>query len=330
MIIHLESTEAAFKRMKSLFTSGQVTEIGGLRILDVHEAQTSGRRVYDRTRHGQSSDSDVLIATAFRRWTDDYLRGPDKSAPVEAVYPFVWMAPANVEIERDELPKGLAIRQCEPAREMRSVQNPESRIADSRSPLIALRTMAVEDILIVGNENEWFAPEDLKFGKRFHESDSDESNIGRSQFEAGWNRHSELVSGTDLQAYQAFAQFHAALAKRTTLLHRQSLLADCLGTLIMGYGKESRRIQTPTRRGLERARDFMEEHLAEKISLSQLAAIAGLSRYHFMRAFTHEFGLPPHAYQTSIRIAKVRQLLRAQVPMALIDVGFSDQSSTLR
>jgi hypothetical protein len=40
MIIHLESTEAGFKRMKALFDSGQVTEINGLKILSVSESRT--------------------------------------------------------------------------------------------------------------------------------------------------------------------------------------------------------------------------------------------------------------------------------------------------
>jgi hypothetical protein len=39
MIIHLESTEAGFKRMKSLFESGEVTEVNGLKILSVSESK---------------------------------------------------------------------------------------------------------------------------------------------------------------------------------------------------------------------------------------------------------------------------------------------------
>ena len=39
---------------------------------------------------------------------------------------------------------------------------------------------------------------------------------------------------------------------------------------------------------------YIEEHLAEPILLATLAELAGLSTYHFCRAFKQSFGLPPH------------------------------------
>jgi AraC family transcriptional regulator len=38
---------------------------------------------------------------------------------------------------------------------------------------------------------------------------------------------------------------------------------------------------------------YIEEHLAEPIALATLAELAGLSPYHFCRAFKQSFGLPP-------------------------------------
>ena len=71
---------------------------------------------------------------------------------------------------------------------------------------------------------------------------------------------------------------------------------------------------------------YIEEHLAEPILLATLAELAGLSTYHFCRAF----GLPPHRYHTSRRIEHAKTLL-AKPALSVTDigmtVGFSGTSS---
>ena len=42
--------------------------------------------------------------------------------------------------------------------------------------------------------------------------------------------------------------------------------------------------------------EFIEEHLAEEISLAALAELVNLSLFHFARAFKQSFGVPPHRY----------------------------------
>lgn len=56
-------------------------------------------------------------------------------------------------------------------------------------------------------------------------------------------------------------------------------------------------------------RDYIEQHLAEPISLGELAQRAALSEYHFARMFHTSFGLPPHRYLLARRLARARQLL---------------------
>src|SRR5258706_11072011 len=48
---------------------------------------------------------------------------------------------------------------------------------------------------------------------------------------------------------------------------------------------------------LVRARDALRQRYAQAVSLGELAALSGLSRYHLVRAFARGFGLTPHAYQ---------------------------------
>jgi AraC family transcriptional regulator len=81
---------------------------------------------------------------------------------------------------------------------------------------------------------------------------------------------------------------------------------------------------------------YMEDHLAEDISLLSLARLVQLSPYHFSRAFKQSFGLPPHRYLTSRRIERAKSLLmqrKLSVTEIGFEVGFSESgafSSTFR
>jgi AraC-like DNA-binding protein len=76
--------------------------------------------------------------------------------------------------------------------------------------------------------------------------------------------------------------------------------------------------------------DYIEENLAERISLAELAKLVRLSPYHVCRAFKESFGVPPHRYHTGRRIERAKALLAkpdcsvTEIGMA---VGFSETSS---
>ncbi len=65
---------------------------------------------------------------------------------------------------------------------------------------------------------------------------------------------------------------------------------------------------------------YIEEHLAEPISLCTLARLAGLSPYHFCRAFKRSLGLPPHRYHSNRRIEHAKLLLAQPAP-SVTDIG---------
>jgi AraC family transcriptional regulator len=80
----------------------------------------------------------------------------------------------------------------------------------------------------------------------------------------------------------------------------------------------------------KRVMDFMEEHLAEDISLTVLADLVRLSPYHFLRSFKRSFGEPPHRYCTGRRIERANALLanpRASITEIAFLVGFSGTSA---
>jgi AraC family transcriptional regulator len=58
-----------------------------------------------------------------------------------------------------------------------------------------------------------------------------------------------------------------------------------------------------------RLTQYIEEHLADEVSLASLAHLVQLSPYHFSRAFKQSFGVPPHRYLTDRRIERAKRLL---------------------
>jgi AraC-like DNA-binding protein len=84
---------------------------------------------------------------------------------------------------------------------------------------------------------------------------------------------------------------------------------------------------------MRRVSEYVETHLAESIDLAALAGIAGLSLYHFARAFKQSAGVTPHHYLVQQRIERAQELL-ARTELSLSEValatGFSDQSHFAR
>ena len=88
------------------------------------------------------------------------------------------------------------------------------------------------------------------------------------------------------------------------------------------------REKAPAERPLVRARELILDQLAENITLTSMAEVAGLSPYHLIRRFKQAYGQTPHAFQLDQRINRGKQLLKQG--QAIVDValqlGFADQS----
>ena len=60
---------------------------------------------------------------------------------------------------------------------------------------------------------------------------------------------------------------------------------------------------------LRRVLQFMAEHLENDIGLDEIAAVAGLSVFHFHRTFAKAMGTPPHRYLGQMRLERAKTLL---------------------
>lgn len=79
--------------------------------------------------------------------------------------------------------------------------------------------------------------------------------------------------------------------------------------------------------------EHIDAHLAERITLDQLARMAGLSTGHFSRAFKQTFGIPTHAYLIRQRVERAQSvMLSTQLPLSEVALacGLSDQAHFTR
>ena len=80
---------------------------------------------------------------------------------------------------------------------------------------------------------------------------------------------------------------------------------------------------------LRRITDWMRDHLADKFDLDRLAALAGLSKYHFGRLFKNALGQTPNRHHITQRMDTARRLLRETNKTALeiaLEVGYANAS----
>jgi AraC-like DNA-binding protein len=81
---------------------------------------------------------------------------------------------------------------------------------------------------------------------------------------------------------------------------------------------------------LRRVRDHIDLRFAEPITLSDLAALAGMSRFHLVRRFRAAYGETPIRYLSRRRIERAQDLLRyanLTVTEICMAVGYSSLGS---
>ncbi|WP_448624365.1 helix-turn-helix domain-containing protein [Geodermatophilus sp. URMC 64] len=103
--------------------------------------------------------------------------------------------------------------------------------------------------------------------------------------------------------------------------HAHVLFRECSGTGGLSLGQE------------RAVRDYVHEHLAETISLDDLAGVTGLSRFSFARKFRETSGTTPHGFVLRQRVERARTMLeRTDIPLPDVAAGcgFADQSHMTR
>jgi len=131
---------------------------------------------------------------------------------------------------------------------------------------------------------------------------------------------------------QHFAELFARLAaKLPDSLAQEESLIRLLARLLERHG-----IRRPALGGpapcVAKAIERLDSATEAQVSLAELAALSGVSRFQLLRGFARAMGITPHAYLLQRRVRLARQLLAAgQTPaQAAVSAGFADQSHMTR
>lgn len=117
----------------------------------------------------------------------------------------------------------------------------------------------------------------------------------------------------------------------------ERLVAESLTVAIVVHLLRQREQQLPRSRArslrLGEVLEYIHAHLADDMSLMDLASIAGVTVSHFNRQFKKATGRTPHQYILAERIEQAKHLIKTEnyslAEVALL-VGFSDQSHLTR
>jgi AraC-like DNA-binding protein len=115
-------------------------------------------------------------------------------------------------------------------------------------------------------------------------------------------------------------------------LAQEENLIRALVCLLRGHGARRPSYNSGPSPSIAKAVQRLDSAPDESVSLAELAALAGVSRFQLLRGFVREIGITPHAYLTQRRVCVAKQLLAAgETPApAAVEAGFADQSHMTR
>jgi AraC-like DNA-binding protein len=120
----------------------------------------------------------------------------------------------------------------------------------------------------------------------------------------------------------------------TSRLHQQETLMHLLASLLLFHTEHAGIVQQPDKEYpvARRAKDFLQAHYTEEVSLQTLAGVVNMSPFHLAHIFRQTVGMAPHAYQTKLRLAHARTLLAQGLDVGYVaqETGFFDQTHFTR
>ncbi|WP_411166469.1 Virulence regulon transcriptional activator VirF [Aeromonas sp. DSM 116730] len=136
----------------------------------------------------------------------------------------------------------------------------------------------------------------------------------------------DMTASRDPLLYQGLQHLHHQLVQAPDPLARE-VACHLFSRQLLARLTPARWDDRPPQH-LQRAAELMQDDSASPLSLSQLSAVAGLTPSHFVRAFSHHYGMTPHAYLLDRRIRHARTLLKQGQPLAEVALasGFADQA----
>ena len=139
----------------------------------------------------------------------------------------------------------------------------------------------------------------------------------------------------DPSMFRSLMNLYLKLEQNDSHLQQESEFISAMATLLERHSHKASARQTNTvkeDRKVEMIREYLKAGYNENISLSQLTELTNLDRFYLLRVFANKVGVPPHEFQTQLRIAHARELIRRghSLSDAALQTGFFDQSHLSR
>ncbi len=113
-------------------------------------------------------------------------------------------------------------------------------------------------------------------------------------------------------------------------LQQEETLLHLLAPLLLSHAQDAGALPQLGREhpAVKRTKEYLQAHFAQEIALQDLARVAYLSPFHLARIFRQAVGLPPHVYQTQLRLAHAKTLLAQGFDVSYVahETGFSSES----
>jgi AraC-like DNA-binding protein len=136
----------------------------------------------------------------------------------------------------------------------------------------------------------------------------------------------------DPEGVALFTAAHRALEDDNDPLAAEELLHRAYARCLARNGRVEIAAVGREHGPVARVKALLSDHHADDLTLTALAATAGLSRHHLIRAFRRETGFTPHAYLVNCRVDAAKTRLRRGESPADVAVmtGFCDQAHLTR
>src|SRR6185437_3502020 len=113
-------------------------------------------------------------------------------------------------------------------------------------------------------------------------------------------------------------------------LQQEETLLHLFASLLLSHTEDAYTLPQPgwEHPAIKHTKEYLQAHYTQEVSLQELAGVVNMSPFHLARVFRLVVGLPPHAYQTQLRLARARTLLAQGYEVGYVaqETGFFDQS----
>lgn len=195
-------------------------------------------------------------------------------------------------------------------------------------------------ILTRGESSRWYWMNDIEvshiyISQGFMEKVANE--VFNKDIERVFVDHFPIVNDPALSKLMATYEAESLSDEPGSALYAQALAVQMCIHLIRQYVRcDVRNVATPrlSNTKLDVLQAFIDAHLSSPITVKDMATVVDLSPSYFVRLFGTVYGVSPHQYVQSRRLARAKKLLTTlrDVPLKAIavDCGFSDQSHMTR